>query len=127
MRLKTNTIPYIIVNEVLFMKSLKEKFGLRLQELRKSLSLTQESVAENIAMDTPNLSNIENGKRFMSPENIEKIAKALNVEVKDLFDYEHYQSKNILLARIQDFLDTAELEDIEFVYKFTTNLKQYKK
>lgn len=109
------------------MKTLKEKFGLRLQELRKSLGLTQETIAEKIDLDTPNLSNIENGKRFMSPENIEKIAKALNVEVKDLFDYEHHQSRQQLVSKIHAFLDVAELEDIEFVYKFTTNLQQYKK
>lgn len=108
------------------MKTLKEKFGLRLQELRKSLGLTQESVAEKISMDTPNLSNIENGKRFMSPENIEKIAKALGVDVKDLFDYEHQQSKENLVHNIQGFLDKATLEDTEFVYKFINNLKQYK-
>lgn len=109
------------------MKTLKEKFGLRLQELRKSLGLTQESIADKIDMDTPNLSNIENGKRFMTPENIEKIAKALNVEVKDLFDYEHYQSKDVLLLKINEFLETAAQEDVEFVYKFIGNLKQYKK
>jgi len=109
------------------MKSLKEKFGLRLQELRKGLSLTQDNVADKINMDTPNLSNIENGKRFMSPENIEKIAKALNVEVKDLFDYEHFQTKEAIITKIHAFLDTAEQQDLEFVYKFTTNLQQYKK
>jgi len=75
------------------MKTLKEKFGLRLQEIRKSLGLTQENIAERIEMDIPNLSNIENGKRFMTPENIEKIAKALSVEVKDFFDITN-QKKN---------------------------------
>lgn len=109
------------------MKSLKEKFGLRLQELRKSLGLTQEVVAEKIDMDIPNLSNIENGKRFMSPENIEKIAKALNVDVKDLFDYEHHQTKEKLVGKIQEFLDTAKFEDIEFIYKSIKILKEYKR
>ena len=109
------------------MKSLKEKFGLRLQEIRKGLNLTQENIADKINMDTPNLSNIENGKRFMSPENIEKIAKALNVEVKDLFDYEHFQTKEAIIAKIHAFLEVAEQQDVEFVYKFTTNLQQYKK
>lgn len=109
------------------MKTLKEKFGLRLQELRKSLNLTQENIADKINMDIPNLSNIENGKRFMTPENIEKIAKALNVEVKDLFDYEHLQTKDAIIAKIQTFLSTADPKDIEFVYKTITNLQQYKK
>lgn len=109
------------------MKTLKEKFGHRLQEIRKSLGLTQESVAEKIDMDTPNLSNIENGKRFMSPENIEKIANALGVEVKELFDYEHHNQKENLIEEIKAFLSIADLEDISFVYKFIKDLKQYKK
>ena len=109
------------------MKSLKEKFGQRLQELRKSLGLTQETVAEKIDMDIPNLSNIENGKRFMTPENIEKIAKALNVEVKDLFDYEHHQSKEKLIVKILEFLKSASPEEVEFIYKSVKNLKEYKK
>ncbi len=109
------------------MKTLKEKFGLRIQELRKSLGFTQESVAEKIDMDIPNLSNIENGKRFMTPENIEKIAKALNVEVKDLFDYEHHQPKEKLIIKILEFLKSASPEEVEFIYKSVKNLKEYKK
>ena len=109
------------------MKSLKEKFGQRLQELRKSLGLTQEAIAEKIDMDIPNLSNIENGKRFMTPENIEKIAKALNAEVKDLFDYEHHQPKEKLIIKILEFLKSASAEEVEFIYKSVKNLKEYKK
>ena len=109
------------------MSLLKKKFGSRIQELRKSLNLTQENIAEQIDMDKPNLSNIENGKRFTTPQNIEKIATALNVEVKDLFDFEHFQPKDILISKIVDYLKTAEINDIEFIYKFISGLKQYKK
>jgi transcriptional regulator with XRE-family HTH domain len=107
------------------MKSLKEKFGLRLQELRKSLGLTQDNVAEKINMDTPNLSNIENGKRFMTPQNIEKIADVLGVDVKSLFEFEHHQSKGIVLKEIQEYLDNASPEEIIFIYKTIKNLKEY--
>jgi len=82
----------------------------------QSLSLTQDNVADKINMDTPNLSNIENGKRFMSPENIEKIAKALNVEVKDLFNYEHLQPQDTIIATIQAFLNTANPNLCIYVY-----------
>ena len=37
-------------------------------------------------MDKPNLSNIECGKRFMTAETLEKLANALEVEEKELFD-----------------------------------------
>mgnify|MGYP004577910719 FL=1 len=41
------------------MKSLKQKLGARIQEIRKSKNLTQEVLAEKIDMDKPNLSNID--------------------------------------------------------------------
>ncbi len=50
------------------MGSLKEKLGARIQQIRKSKGLTQEKLAEAIGLDTPNLSNIERGKRFLSSE-----------------------------------------------------------
>src|SRR5574344_759352 len=108
------------------MFKLKEKFGHRIQELRHSLRMTQEVLAEKIDMDTPNLSNIENGKRFMTPENIEKIALALGVDVKDLFDYGHLKTREELILSINDFLKNTKDENIEFVYKFICNLKEYK-
>ena len=37
------------------MKSLKQKLGARIQEIRKSKNLTQEVLAEKIDMDKPNL------------------------------------------------------------------------
>ena len=54
------------------MDSLKKKLGARIQYLRKQQKLTQENLAEKVGMDTPNLSNIECGKRFMTAETLEK-------------------------------------------------------
>ena len=61
------------------MTTLKEKLGKRIKEIRKSRNLTQEKLAEMIGLDTPNLSNIERGKRFLSSETLEKIVKSLNL------------------------------------------------
>ena len=65
---------------------LKEKLGRRIKEIRKARGYSQEQLAELINMDIPNLSNIERGKRFMTAETLEKIAKALDVTEKELFD-----------------------------------------
>lgn len=62
------------------MKSLKQKLGARIQEIRKSKNLTQEVLAEKIDMDKPNLSNIECGKRFMTAETLEKLATSKSVK-----------------------------------------------
>lgn len=109
------------------MSNLKKKFGRRVKELRKSKGYTQDKVAELINLEPPNISKMESGTHFPLPENIEKLADALNVQVKDLFDYEHIESKEVLVEKINEFLNIAELKDVEFVYKFTTGLKQYKR
>lgn len=98
------------------MKSLKEKLGIRIQQIRKSKKLTQEKLAEAIGLDTPNLSNIERGKRFVSAETLEKIIYALGVEEKDLFDFGHIKSKEELLAE-QVLLNQASEKDLIYYYR----------
>ena len=65
------------------MDSLKKKLGSRIQKLRKAQKVTQERLSEKIGLDTPNLSNIECGRRFMTAETLQKIADALNVDVQE--------------------------------------------
>ena len=99
------------------MALLKEKLGKRIQEIRKSKKLTQEKLAEMVGLDTPNLSNIERGKRFVSSETLEKIIKALNVKEKELFDFEHIKTREELILEINRLLLIAETKDIEFFYR----------
>ena len=108
------------------MSSLKLKFGKRLRELRRSVGMTQEQLAELVNIEPPNLSKIECGMHFPQPDKIEKIAQALNVDIKELFDFEHFQTKQELIEFIDSSLDEFELKTIELVYKFVSNLKLYK-
>ena len=108
------------------MTSLKQKFGKRVRELRKSKGLTQEQIAEIINIEPPNVSKMENGLHFPQPDKIEKIAKALNVDVHELFDFEHIQKKQDLVKYIKASLDNFDTKTLELVYKFIYNLKLYK-
>lgn len=106
------------------MSTLKEKLGKRIQEIRKSKNLTQEKLAEMVGIDTPNLSNIERGKRFVSSETLEKIIKSLNVREKDLFDFEHIKSKNDLINSINKILNEADIKEIEYYYRMMSLYKE---
>lgn len=108
------------------MLSLKQKFGKRVRELRKSKGLTQEQIAELINIEPPNVSKLENGLHFPQPDKIEKIAKALNVNVQELFDYEHVNKKQDLIKFIKKEIDNYDIKTLEFIYKFICNLKLYK-
>ena len=105
------------------MKSLKQKLGARIQEIRKSKNLTQEVLAEKIDMDKPNLSNIECGKRFMTAETLEKLANALEVEEKELFDFGHIQNRKELITLLNDTINNASDSELMYLYKVIPPLK----
>ena len=107
------------------MNALKEKLGKRIRELRKGCGLTQEQMAEIIGMEPPNISKMENGLHFPRLENIEKMLKIFNIEMRELFDFEHFQPKQKLIKQINDYLKSTDVKNVEFVYKFVDNLKKY--
>lgn len=65
---------------------IKQKFGLRLKELRKAKGLSQEKLANLAEIDRTYLPTIEKGQRNVSIEVIEKLAVALEINIKEFFD-----------------------------------------
>ena len=104
------------------METLKEKFGARLKEIRRSKKMTQENLAEITGMDIPNLSNIERGKKFVSAETLSKLATALNVSESTLFDFQHKKTKNELIKEINFIIENSDVEKLEYIYKTLINL-----
>lgn len=68
------------------MPNLKQQFGKRLQEVRKERGLTQEQLAELVDTTRDTIRNIENGVHGPRFPLLERIAEALNVPVKNLFE-----------------------------------------
>lgn len=62
-----------------------EKFGQRIKQLRNCQGLSQEKFALSIDMDRTYYASVESGKRNISINNIEKIAKGLGVTLEELF------------------------------------------
>ena len=75
------------------MKSTKELLGGRIRELRKGLRMSQEQLSEQVDVDPRYISRIELGKCFPSLETLENIARTLNADMRDLFDYEHHREE----------------------------------
>jgi len=70
------------------MNQLKNNFGKRLQVLRLEADMTQEELADGIGVTVESISNIERGVFGPKFNNLEKIAVVLNIEVKELFDFD---------------------------------------
>ncbi len=69
------------------MSSLRQRFGGRVAELRRILDMKRETFSEEINLSTKEAAEIEKGRAFPRPETIEKIAAALKVPLKELFDF----------------------------------------
>jgi len=68
--------------------NLKEKFGLKIKTLRELNGYSIEYLANISNIDRTYISDIEKGTRNVSLLIIEKLAKAFEIEIKDLFDEE---------------------------------------
>ncbi len=69
------------------MTQLRNQFAKRFKALRVDKQLTQEDLAKMLGLSTSFVSNLERGINAPSFETLESIAKALEVSVKDLFDF----------------------------------------
>ena len=65
---------------------IKLKFGQKIRQFRRKLWISQEKLAQIAGLHRTYIWNIERWEKNISLENIEKLAKALNVKMKDLFD-----------------------------------------
>jgi len=68
--------------------NLKEKFGHKIKFLREERKYSIEYLANIANIDRTYISDIEKGKRNVSLLIIEKLAKALEVNIQELFNYE---------------------------------------
>ncbi len=107
------------------MAILSKLLGQRIKDLRKRNKLTQAKLAEIIDMETTNLCKLENGGQLPKEENIEKIAKALNVNIKDLFDFGYMKSTQNIKSELVDIIKNANRKELETYYKLIMALKEY--
>ena len=68
------------------MKDIRIIYGERLKTLRKKKGLSQEELGFKSSLHRTYISEVERGRRNISIVNIAKIAKALNVSIKEFFD-----------------------------------------
>lgn len=64
----------------------KIKFGKRLRAIRKEAGLSQEELGFRAGLHRTYIGSIERGEQSVSVDNVYKLAKALKIKPKDLFD-----------------------------------------
>lgn len=64
------------------------KLGKRIVQIRKEKGIKQVDLAVFVNIDDSSLRKIESGRTNPTTRTLEKIANALGVSIKDLFDFE---------------------------------------
>ena len=100
----------------------KKKLGKRIKELRKNAGLTQEQVAEQIEMEQNTISVIESGRNFPTLMTLEKIAKVLNVELSDFFDYEYLEDIDSIRYYVQNKFQQLNETKLRQLFKYMKTL-----
>lgn len=104
--------------------SISEKLGQRIKECRISKNLKQCEMADLLEMERSNYTRIECGLQRPNDENLEKIAKILEVHLYELFDNEHIKTVDELQESIIDQIKTLSEKELRFLYKTIVNIKQ---
>lgn len=66
--------------------NIKQRVGLKIKKFRKLKGLSQEKLANLADIDRTYLPTIEKGERNVSIEILERLAKALEINIKEFFD-----------------------------------------
>lgn len=64
------------------------RIGERIKKLRQEKGMSQQTLADECDIESPNLSRIENGNTNPTIKSLWKISNALGVKLKDLVDVE---------------------------------------
>jgi transcriptional regulator with XRE-family HTH domain len=105
-----------------FMKSTKKLLGFRIKELRKAKKLSQFQLAEIIETDSKHLCRVENGGSYPSIDLLEKIATALNLELKEFFVFSHFQSKDSVIEEVDNLMKNSDEQQLQLIYKLIKNV-----
>jgi len=99
------------------MKTTKILLGERIRELRKNRGLTQDQFAELIDVEQKHVSRIELGKSFPTIERLEKISQALNVPLRDIFDFVHLADQKTRTFSIEEMMKQLDDDNQKIAYK----------
>jgi transcriptional regulator with XRE-family HTH domain len=72
---------------------IKQTLGKRVKELRDLLKLSQEALADKAELDRTFINHVENGRRNISIDNIQKIVHALEISIADFFNSNEFKGK----------------------------------
>lgn len=103
-------------------KELKKKLGQRINYFRVKAGLTQEELAEKIGRSQRQISLIEIGSSYPSPETVVKISQTLNCSVSELFDFELVETTLNIKEKMLKMLENLPEDKLRVLYLIGKNI-----
>ena len=105
---------------------IRSVFGSNLKRYRNYRKFSQAELAERLDISIPFLSDVENGRKWVSPMTLVKFASALGIEPYELFKPENASSPEITTALANWSNDIVEavtmaVKDIQTCYLAQAN------
>lgn len=110
-----------------------KQLGKRIKQIRKAAKLTQERLAEKTGLSVEYISRLERGMSQPSFKTFEALAKALNVNAKDFFDFKgpvlfrdvkkEAKQKKEYIDAISSELKELQVRELTVVYNVLKGLK----
>ena len=91
--------------------------GKRVAQLRINRGLTQDKLAELTNYSTNHIAKLESARTNPSFDLIVAIAKALQIEIKELFSFKEQESVEYIKQEFQKIIDSSDAETLKFLYK----------
>lgn len=107
---------YLIMNDTLIL------LGKRIAYLRNKRGFTQEKLAEMVDYSTNHISKLELARTNPSFELLVNLANALNIELKELFNFDEYQSTKYIKKEFEKLLHSSEEKKLKLLYKIYQSL-----
>lgn len=97
-------------------------FSKKLKILRKKRKLTLEKLAEMADISTNHLSKLESHNARPSFTSIVNLAKALDVELKELFNFDELKDASFIRDEFKKLLKYSNEEHLKMLYKIHRDL-----
>lgn len=97
------------------------EMGTRLAARRKQLGITQENLAEKMNVSIQMISNMEQGKKAIRPDNLVKICSLLEISTDYALTGVKSQNETNALAEKIKKLNTNEIDLIEIIIDYMLN------
>lgn len=96
--------------------------GKRIRSLRKIRDLSLEQLAEKADISSKYLGEIERGRSNLTIDIMEKLSVALEVNLVDLFEYQHETSRAILKQDIHSLIREATDKELKTIFRILKSI-----